>query len=49
MFPVTSGKYVEIIGYSLCRIIKIVFPPTPIFLPGESPETEEPGRLQSMW
>ena len=22
--------------------------PTPIFLPGESPRTEEPGRLQSM-
>ena len=22
--------------------------PTPVFLPGESPETEEPGRLQSM-
>ena len=23
--------------------------PTPVFLPGESPWTEEPGRLQSMW
>ena len=22
--------------------------PTPVFLPGESPRTEEPGRLQSM-
>ena len=22
---------------------------TPVFLPGESPQTEEPGRLQSMW
>ena len=22
--------------------------PTPVFLPGESPQTEEPGRLQSM-
>ena len=23
--------------------------PTPVFLPGESPWTEESGRLQSMW
>jgi len=23
--------------------------PTPVFLPGESPRTEEPGWLQSMW
>ena len=22
---------------------------TPVFLPGESPRTEEPGRLQSLW
>ena len=25
-----------------------VWQPTPVFLPGESPRTEEPGRLQSM-
>jgi len=25
-----------------------VWQPTPVFLPGESPWTEEPGRLQSM-
>ena len=26
-----------------------VWQPTPVFLPGESPWTEEPGGLQSMW
>ena len=28
---------------------KIPWQPTPVFLPGESPWTEEPGGLQSMW
>ena len=27
---------------------KRAWQPTPVFLPGESPWTEEPGRLQSM-
>ena len=26
----------------------MLWQPTPVFLPGESPRTEEPGRLQSM-
>ena len=29
-------------------IRKRAWQPTPVFLPGESPQTEEPGRLQSM-
>ena len=28
---------------------KRAWQPTPVFLPGESPWTKEPGRLQSMW
>ena len=32
----------------LIRIWRRAWQPTPIFLPGESPGTEEPGRLQSM-
>jgi len=29
------------------QLPEILFLPTPVFLPGESPWTEEPGRLQS--
>ena len=33
----------------LLNITRRAWHPTPVFLPGESPWTEEPGRLQSMW
>ena len=31
------------------KILRRKWQTTPVFLPGESPRTEEPGRLQSLW
>ena len=41
---------INVINYSMIREVsgKRVWQPTPVFLPGESPWTEEPGRLQSI-
>ena len=37
---------VRLLGHVI--VLFLVFQPTPVFLPGESPWTEEPGRLQSL-
>ena len=33
---------------SIVKYKGLKWPPTPVFLPGKSPRTEEPGRVQSM-
>ena len=48
---ITESKYInDTIFYSVPRVIlwKRQWHPTPVLLPGKSPWTEEPGRLQSM-
>ena len=41
---------INVINYFMVREVsgRGVWQPTPVFLPGESPWTEEPGRLQSI-
>ena len=44
--PAVWGTWVQSLGQE--DTLEKAWQPTPIFLPGESPWTEEPGRLQSM-
>ena len=41
--------YVEVYVVYMCVVhtVRRAWPPTPVFLPRESPWTEEPGQLQS--
>ena len=46
-----SGVYPYIhvcIYVCICMCMRRLWQPTPVFLPGESPWTEQPGELQSM-
>ena len=44
--PAMQEAWVQSLGWEDPR--RRVWQPTAVFLPGESPWTEEPGRLQSM-
>ena len=46
--PAMWETWVQSLGWEDSPGIFLEWQPTPIFLPGESPWTEEPGRLQSM-
>ena len=44
----TEARYIYVYVYICCFTWKRAWQPTPVFLSGESPWTEEPGGLQSM-
>jgi len=44
--PAVWETWVQSLGWE--DPLEEAWQPTPVFLPGESPWTEEPGRLQSM-
>ena len=44
--PAMQKTSVQSLGWEICW--RRAWQPTPVFLPGESPETEEPGWLESM-
>ena len=45
--PATWETWVQFLGWEYP--LERAWQPTPVFLPGKSPWTEEPGGLQSMW
>ena len=45
--PAVQEIWIQSLGWK--DPLKRARQPTPVFLPGESPWTEEPGKLQSMW
>ena len=46
--PVMQETWVQPLGWEDPLEESMAWQPTPVFLPGESPWTEEPGGLQSM-